>query len=88
MAHNIYSPETHEFHFDFRFYSGACGSLGKSCEVEDFFIPNKFILNADTTHDYCLIKLKEKVDLKKFIPLSGDISSSEKKATILISGYQ
>ena len=60
-AHNLYNRNTGEFYYDFKFYPGANGVLEEYYEVEDFFIPGKYVLNPSTSNDYALLKLKEKV---------------------------
>ena len=63
-AHNIYNRNTGEMYFDFKFYPGANGVLDEHYEVEDFYIPGKYVLNPIEVNDYALLKLKKKVERK------------------------
>ena len=68
-AHNLYCAATGEVYFDLKFYPGVNGPLEKYYEIEDFFLPGKFILNPGVTTDYALLKLKKSVNSKEFLPL-------------------
>ena len=87
VAHNLYNYKSGEFYYDFKFYPGQCGPLEKYYEVEDFFIPGKFILNPCTTNDYVLIKLKQKIEISEFIPLSGGLKEVDELAKLTLCGY-
>ena len=85
-AHNIYNADTGEVHFNFRFYPGHCGLLGNGLEIDDFFLPGKYVLNRCVANDYALLKLKQRVETKDFLPLSKDAPIA-KEAVITICGY-
>ena len=51
-------------YFNFKFYPGVSGNLEEYYEIEDFFLPGKFIINPIASNDYSLLKLKKKVPNK------------------------
>ena len=74
-AHNLYNYQTGELYLWFQFYPGLYGDLKEPYEVEDFFLPGKYILDPYVSNDYALLKLKKPVQgAKGFFPLSDDIS--------------
>ena len=44
-AHNLYDRRSGEFFYDFKFYPKQCGDLEEHFEIEDFFVPGRFILS-------------------------------------------
>ena len=88
-AHNLYNKTTGEVYKEIKFYPGQSGDMKNPCEIEDIFIPGKFILQPSVEHDYALLKLKKKVDLKEFMHLNEDIEELSKNndPRLSIFGY-
>jgi V8-like Glu-specific endopeptidase len=88
-AHNVYNQTTGEVYKDFRFHPGHSGVLGEGYQVEDLFLPGKYVLASasEVAHDYCLLKLKKEVDTSDFIPLSGNVGEVTNDKKLVICGY-
>ena len=85
-AHNLYNYRTGELYFRFQFYPGQC-DLKEPYEVEDFFLPGRFVFDPCVTHDYALLKLKRPVTgARGFFPLSEEMGQLE-KGKLTICGY-
>ena len=86
-AHNLYNYSTGEVYKEIKFYPGQDGDLKDPCEIEDVFIPGKYILKPSVEHDYALLKLKDKVRLEEFMHLNEDIEELSKDPRLSIFGY-
>ena len=58
-AHNIFNKDTRECYYGFRFYPKQIGKLEEYYEIEDIFLPGRYLLNPRVDHDYALLKLKK-----------------------------
>ena len=86
-AHNIYNHEKREVYSDFKFYLGQHGDLADPCEIDDIFFPGKYILEPGVKHDYALLKLKKKINVGNFMPLSGNPKELTKDVKLSLYGY-
>jgi V8-like Glu-specific endopeptidase len=86
-AHNLwYNGKGND---NFRFYIAHNGLLGQTyCKVKDKYFPKEFTKKRNNlTHDYAILRLTEKTDVKEFIDLKGDLSDVNQVHEIAIYGY-
>ena len=89
-AHNFWSNMQIVDANYFEIYVGQCGNLEKPYRVEKIFVPQGFIENPPAQRakcDYALIKLKEKVFMNDFIPLSWNYREKIHTCKLAIFGY-
>ena len=87
-AHSLYNGRGKFYHQKFKFYPGACGLLNNHYEVEDYFVPEQFILNGGVANDYALLKLEKCVrGADDFMPLNSNMEELTREGKLSIYGY-